>query len=48
MYRILSLQKLESEGVESAGMLLISTCSYLGCGNSTSSCVACGPEIAPF
>lgn len=41
MNRILSLQKLESEGVESAGMLELSTCSYLWCGNSTFSCVGC-------
>lgn len=47
MKRILGLQKLESDGVECAGMLEFSTCSYLGCGNSTTSCVGCGPDIAP-
>lgn len=42
MSRILNLQKMESVGVEVAGMLEApSTCSLIGCGNSTHSCVGC-------
>jgi len=44
MNRILSLQKMESVGVERAAMLngeAESTCSWVGCGPSTASCVGC-------
>lgn len=41
MSRILNLQKLESVGIENAGIEAVSTCSYLLCGNSTYSCRDC-------
>ena len=44
MSRILDLQRMESVGAERAGMQTdedTSTCSYIGCGSSTASCIAC-------
>ena len=44
MSRILNLQKLQEVGSMRASMMQdaeASTCSYIGCGNSTASCVGC-------
>ncbi|MCO4098229.1 MAG: SapB/AmfS family lantipeptide [Gemmatimonas sp.] len=44
MHAILNLQTLNPTGPEAAGMLSgedTSTCSYIGCGNSTASCIGC-------
>ncbi|MCO4098228.1 MAG: SapB/AmfS family lantipeptide [Gemmatimonas sp.] len=44
MSRILELQRMDAIGAERAGMQDAedaSTCSYLACGSSTASCIAC-------
>jgi hypothetical protein len=41
MTRILAFQELSAVGIEAAAAGELSTCSYIGCGNSTASCVAC-------